>query len=77
MNIKYVSGLEDTKCSNPDCRSEFKAALTDLRDNLYGEGPEGDKGVYGVLKRKVSYKVLTIILSMVLWSSSIFRRFGD
>jgi hypothetical protein len=76
VTIKYISGLDDTKCSNPDCRKEIREAIESLKDNLYGEGPEGSKGVYGVLKKKVSYSFLVVIAGIVLGTIAFFAGLG-
>ncbi len=64
------------ECNSPECKREFKTALDKMEENLYGEGPEGDKGVYGALKKKVGYKVMTLLLSAVLAVISFFAGFG-
>lgn len=64
------------ECNNPECKAEFKAALHDLSENLYGDGPEGSGGVYGALKRKVGFKTLAIVLGMVLGAISFFAGLG-
>lgn len=54
------------ECSNPECKQEFKLAMKGLMDDLYGEGPDGDGGVYGVLKKKVSWRALIFLMSPLL-----------
>lgn len=73
---KYSSGVEDSKCPNPDCKKEFADALDELRKNLYGEGPEGDKGVYGAMKKKVGYGTLLVVLSIVCGAVAFFAGLG-
>jgi len=62
-----MSGCQDTDC---------KKSLEDLKKDVYGDGPEGGTSVYGALKKKVSYKVLTLLLSAVLGVIGFFAGFG-
>jgi len=71
------------ECKSPECKKEFEGAIDSLTEkavalenNLYGEGPEGEGGVYGALKKKVSYKVLTLLLSAVVGVIGFFAGFG-
>jgi hypothetical protein len=64
------------ECSNPECKQELKSALDELSDNLYGDGPEGNGGVYGTLKRKVSYSVFYILVMLWVGAMSSIVTFG-
>lgn len=37
-----------------------------LKENVYGKGPEGRGGLYGELKRRVTYRTLSILLSLLV-----------
>ena len=56
-----------TACPDSECKAEFSA----MKENLYGKGPEGGGGVYGVLRTKVSWKafgvLFTVAIMMVGW----------
>ena len=42
------------KCPNPECKREIEKMMANIEKNIYGEGPEGEKGVYGALASKFS-----------------------
>jgi len=44
-------------CPDPECKQEFKAEIKTMNENMYGKGPEGNSGVYGALKKRVTFKV--------------------
>ena len=52
-------------CNNPECKAEFRSALHELGTNLYGDGPEGIGGVYGDLKKKVSYSIFWVLMTFL------------
>lgn len=54
--------MEMTHCPDSDCKEDVKR----MKRNLYGEGPEGEKGVYGALKMKVSYKVFSVLFAVAM-----------
>ena len=49
-------------CPDSECKAEFQK----MKTNLYGEGPEGDGGVYGALKRKVGFKAFAVFMGVAL-----------
>lgn len=73
VDEKAVCGAHPLFCQKLDeiCEENKK-----LRENTYGKGPDGTGGIYGELKKKVSYKVLSLLLGAVLMVISFFAGFG-
>jgi len=63
------------ECSDRECKQEFRESLRELQEDLYGDGPEGTSGVYGVLKKKVSWRVLILLVSPFLGVIGYFAAF--
>ena len=53
-------------CPDPECKQSFKMEIKIMKENLYGKGPEGDGGIYGALKKRVTYKAFFWVILVLL-----------
>ena len=54
------------ECQSPKCEARFIESIQKIEKAIFGVGPEGNKGVYGILMKKVSYKAFSVFMGVAL-----------